>query len=141
MAANPDVTVRPSTAMEGRSQETKGDDAPRARERVMSPAVDIFEDDQRITVLADIPGVSREGLDVRVDRNNLVIEGAMAIDPPPGMQALYADVQAMKYRRDFTLTGELDAEHIDATLKDGVLTVHIPKRKEFRTRKIQVNVA
>jgi HSP20 family molecular chaperone IbpA len=64
----------------------------------------------------------------------------MQIDMPTGMAALYADLQTTKYRRTFVLSGELETERIEATLKDGLLTVHIPKRVEFRTRKIKVNV-
>jgi HSP20 family molecular chaperone IbpA len=57
------------------------------------------------------------------------------------MSALYADLQTTKYRRTFTLSSELDSERIAANLKDGLLTVRIPKRAEFRTRKIRVDVA
>jgi len=64
----------------------------------------------------------------------------MQIDMPTGMAALYADLQTTKYRRTFVLSGELETERIEATLKDGLLTVRIPKRVEFRTRKIKVNV-
>ena len=53
---------------------------------------------------------------------------------------LYADLKTTKYRRTFVLGGELETERIEATLKDGLLTVRIPKRVEFRTRKIKVNV-
>jgi HSP20 family molecular chaperone IbpA len=57
------------------------------------------------------------------------------------MSALYADLQTTKYRRTFALSGELETERIAASLKDGLLTVRIPKRAEFRTRKIKVDVA
>ena len=94
-----------------------------------------------ITVHADMPGVTRQGLSIQADRNNLVIEGEASIDLPAGMEALYADVQATRYRRSFALSGELDTERIEATLKDGVLTLTIPKRAEFRPRKIEVRTA
>ena len=94
----------------------------------------------QITVQAEMPGVSKEGLNVQADRNNLVIEGRIGLTMPPGMAALYADLQTTKYRRTFVLSGELHTEHIAATLKDGLLTVRIPKRVEFRTRKIKVEV-
>jgi HSP20 family protein len=102
------------------------------------PAVDVFEDNHGITVQAEMPGVSKERLNVQADRNNLLIEGDAAINMPQGMEALYADVQATKYRRSFVLSGELETEKIEANLKDGVLTVRIPKRSEFRPRKIEV---
>lgn len=110
----------------------------REDELALVPAVDIFEDAHGITVQAEMPGVSKERLNVQADRNSLLIEGDSAIDMPQGMEALYADVQATKYRRSFVLSGELATEQIEANLKDGVLTVRIPKRAEVRPRKIEV---
>jgi HSP20 family protein len=66
------------------------------------------------------------------------IEGDARIDMPEGMEALYADVRTPRYRRSFTLSGELETGQIDASLKDGVLTVRIPKRAEVRPRRIEV---
>ena len=108
--------------------------------RPWSPAVDIFEDAQQITVQAEMPGVSKDTLNVQADRNELLIEGDMQIDMPMGMAALYADLQTTKYRRTFVLSGELETERIEATLRDGLLTVRIPKLVAFRTRKIKDNV-
>ena len=107
---------------------------------VMQPPVDIFEDPQGIMVVAEMPGVSKERLNVQADRNTLTIEGEAAIDMPQGMEAIHADVQSTRYSRSFTLSAELDCEAIDANLKNGVLTVRIPKRREFRPRKIEVRV-
>jgi len=131
MTPNQDVATQESTTVE-----TK----PRERALVLIPAVDIFEDAHQITVQAEMPGVSRDTLSVQADRNELLIEGDMQINMPTGMAALYADLQTTKYRRTFVLSGELETERIEATLKDGLLTVRIPKRVEFRTRKIKVNV-
>jgi HSP20 family molecular chaperone IbpA len=103
--------------------------------------VDVFEDAHGITVQAEMPGVSKDRLNVQADRNSLVIEGDAQIEMPAGMEALYADVQATKYRRSFVLSGELETDRIEANLKDGVLTVRIPKRAEFRPRKIEVHAA
>ena len=116
--------------------------AAKAREEslALAPAVDIYENAQGITVQADMPGVSRDGLSIQADRNSLVIEGNAVIDVPAAMEAIHADVQVTRYRRSFALSGELDAERIEATLKDGVLTLRIPKRAEFRPRKVEVRV-
>ena len=123
------------------SQESAGvEKTARERAPVLIPAVDIFEDAQQITVQAEMPGVSKDTLNVQADRNELLIEGDMQIDMPMGMAALYADLQTTKYRRTFVLSGELETERIEATLRDGLLTVRIPKLVAFRTRKIKVNV-
>jgi HSP20 family molecular chaperone IbpA len=113
----------------------------RDEEMALAPAVDIFEDAHGITVQAEMPGVAKDRLTVQADRNALLIEGEAQIDMPKGMEALYADVQATRYRRSFVLSGELEPERIEASLKDGVLTVRIPKRAEFRPRKIEVRAA
>jgi HSP20 family protein len=113
----------------------------REDELTLAPPVDIFEDAHGITVQAELPGVAKDRLNVQADRNNLLIEGDVAIDMPSGMEAVYADVQATRYRRSFVLSGELETERIEASLKDGLLTVRIPKRAEFRPRKTEVRTA
>jgi len=109
-------------------------------EAVIRPPVDIFEDAAGITLVADMPGVSRERLNLQVDHDSLIVEGAAGIDMPEGMEALYADVRLTQYKRSFALSSELDAGAIDATLRDGVLRVRIPRRAEVQPRKIEVRV-
>jgi HSP20 family protein len=106
----------------------------------MQPPVDIFEDAHGIVVMAEMPGVSKDRLNVQTDRNSLTIEGEAVIDIPQGMEPIHADVQYTRYSRTFVLSAELDSEAIDAKLKDGVLTIRIPKRSEFRPRKVEVRV-
>ena len=110
-------------------------------EVTLRPQVDVFEDASGITLLADMPGVSRDRLNLQVDSETLLIEGDAQIDMPKGMEATYADVRATRYRRSFTLSNELETGKINANLKDGVLKVTIPKREEVRPRRIDVKVA
>ena len=110
----------------------------REQELVLAPAVDVFENSHGITVQAEMPGVSKDQLSIQADRNNLTIEGEAAIDLPDGMEALYADLQSTRYRRSFLLSGELETDRIEANLKDGLLTLRIPKRAEHKPRKIEV---
>jgi HSP20 family protein len=129
MAESKEVTTRRS-----------GDVEKRAPETVLRAPVDIFEDAEGITLLADMPGVDREHLNLEVANDALTVEGEVKIDMPQDMEALYADVRSTRYRRSFSLSGELETGEIDATLKDGVLRVRIPKRAEARPRKIKVRV-
>ena len=127
------------------SQEMKtregGEMQPRSEQDVfLRPAVDIYEGGNEITVRADMPGVTRDRLQVQVDGNNLAIEGQAAIDMLEGMESLHADVRTTRFRRSFTLSNELDAGNINAEMKDGVLTLHLPKRAELQPRKIEVSV-
>lgn len=108
------------------------------QEQTILPAVDIFENESGITVQADMPGVSRDRLNVHIDSDTLVIEGLAEIPMPEGMDAMYADIRAKRYQRSFSLSRELDTEGIEAGLKDGVLTLRIPKREEHRPRRIEV---
>ncbi len=128
-AGNNEVSTREASGTQTREPET-----------VLRPAVDIYEDADGITLLADMPGVDRERLNLEVDRDALTIEGVARIDLPEGMEPLYADVRSTRYRRSFSLSGELATEEIKASLRDGVLSVHIPKRAEVRPRKIEVRV-
>jgi HSP20 family molecular chaperone IbpA len=107
-------------------------------ERMLRPPVDISEDAEGITLVADMPGVNSDRLDVHVDNDTLLIEGQAKIDMPEGMEPLYADVHATHYRRSFALSSELDTTGIDASLDNGVLSVRIPKRAEVKPRKIEV---
>ena len=119
------------------STKTAGD----ANERPVSPAIDVFEDAGGITLLADMPGVSRDNLDVRLDGETLTVEGTLQLDLPQGMRALWAEVQAPRFRRVFTLSRELDAARIEANLKDGVLNLRVPKSAHAQPRRIEVTTA
>ncbi len=88
-----------------------------------------------------MPGVSKERLRLQVDKDALLVEGDIQFPMPEGMEALYADVRATRYSRSFALSSELDIDGIDASLKDGVLRLRIPKRAEVRPREIEVRVA
>ena len=112
----------------------------REREYTIRPVVDIFENENGITMLADLPGVSNERLNLQVDKDTLRIAGDAAIGAAQGMEPLWAEVRTTRYERAFTLSAELDAENISAAMKHGVLTVNIPKRAEVRPRKIKVRV-
>ncbi len=110
------------------------------QELAIRPAADIFEDESGITVQADMPGVSKDRLEIKIDSDTLTIEGELEIAMAEGMEALYADVRATRYQRSFSLSSELDAEKTEAGLKDGVLTLRIPKRAQYQPRKIEVRV-
>ena len=134
MASNSDVSS------------TTGNDSVRERrasstETPLRPPVDIREDNEGITLCADMPGVSKEQLELRIEANTLIVEGSAQLELPEEAEALYADVRASCYRRAFALSSELDTDKIDANLKDGVLTVRIPKRGKLRPRRIDIQAA
>ena len=104
------------------------------------PPVDVYEDEHGITLLADLPGVSRERLGVRVNGDSLVIEANAEVAGPRDLELVYGEAQVPAFRREFTLSRELDASRIEAQLKDGVLRLAIPKAEEAKPRRIEVRV-
>jgi HSP20 family molecular chaperone IbpA len=129
-----DDTTQMTSSEEKKLREAK------EQEPAILPAVDIFEDESGITLQADMPGVSRERLDIQIDGESLTITGHAEIPVPDNMDALYADIRSTRYRRSFSLSRELDADNVSATLKEGVLTLRIPKREEHKPRKIEVHI-
>jgi HSP20 family molecular chaperone IbpA len=131
------VAPRDSHSASAQQPQSRG----RTAEAANRAAVDIFEDSDGITLEADMPGVSKDRLTLRIDGDTLVLEGKAQFELPEGSEAFYADVRSNSYRRNFVLSRELDTSHVQAQLKDGVLKVRIPKRAELRPRKIEVQGA
>ena len=102
------------------------------------PAVDVFEDENGITVAADLPGVSREDLTLRVDGDTLTLEGRVSLGESQNLDAVYAEVRVAKYKRSFVLSRDLDTSKIDASLKNGVLILQVPKLEQAKPRRIPV---
>ena len=122
-----------------RAQQLSQQQQQQLAQRAMLPAVDVFEDESSITVLADMPGVPKDALEIKVEGDALSIEGAVQPATPDGLEAVYAELRTGRFRRTFTLSRELDTARIDAGLKDGVLTLRIPKMAHAQPRRIQVS--
>ena len=103
------------------------------------PPVDIFEDESGFTVIADMPGVSKDQLNVRVTGDSLLIEGTTSVPDIGSVELVYGEVQIPQYRRSFTLSRELDPGKIEASLNNGVLRLRIPKGEEAKPRRIDVS--
>ncbi|HOL38290.1 MAG: Hsp20/alpha crystallin family protein [Proteobacteria bacterium] len=115
---------------------------PAARnEATLLPSVNVIEDAAGITLYADMPGVPKDRVTLRVEDDQLSIEGEMQLALPPDMQPLHAEVQRARYHRAFTLSKELDADQVSAEMNQGVLRVRIPKAAHAQPRRVQVQVA
>jgi HSP20 family molecular chaperone IbpA len=116
-------------------------EAERATRRVtLTPAVDIFEDAHGITLLADLPGVPKEKLDIQVHDGNLTIEAESVVPMPSKLVLSHAEMRAPYFSRRFTVSEDFETSKIEASLKDGVLTLTILRRDEAKPRRIEVNV-
>jgi HSP20 family protein len=124
----------PQAPQEKRNQQDR-------RELAMLPPVDVIEDASGITLLADLPGVAREKLNVQFDADSLTIEGDVSLDMPGGLESSHAEVRLPRYRRVFSLSKELDTENTSAEFKNGVLKLRIPKAAHVQPRRIEVRPA
>ena len=117
----------------------KGADA--RSEATLLPPVDVVEDASGITLYADLPGVPKDKLSLRVEAGTLTIEGEVALPVPEGMEATHAEVSLPRYRRAFTLSKELDVDKVAAELNNGVLKLRIPKAAHAQPKRIEVRVS
>jgi HSP20 family protein len=108
---------------------------------VLRPPVDVIEDATGITLIADLPGVSKDNLHVRYESQSLTIEAAMTLDLPADMEPRHAEIRHQHYERTFALSRELNAQEATAELSNGVLRLRIPKSHEAVPRKIPVTAA
>ncbi len=104
------------------------------------PQVDVIEDTNGISVYADLPGVSKDTLNIQVDGDTLTIEGEVKLDLPENMDARYVEVSRPRYKRVFTLSKDLDTEKVSAKYEHGVLTLRIPKAEHAQPRRIDIQV-
>jgi len=102
------------------------------------PPVDIIEDQDGITLRADLPGVTREGLNIDVNADTLTIEGTVKLGESREIQNVYAEIRVAQFKRSFVLSRDLETGRIDAAMKNGVLTLRIPKHEKAKPRRIPV---
>lgn len=108
------------------------------RRMTLTPAVDVFEDSQGVTLWADLPGVTKDRLDVKVHDGNLFIEAEAVVPTPAGLRLQHAEIREPHFARAFSLGADLDVSKVDANLTDGVLKLTIPRREEARPRRVEV---
>jgi len=109
--------------------------------RVFLPAVDIFETPEVLVLVADMPGVAANKVTVDLKDNHLVISGEVAPPFGPGETMLKAEYFTGDFQRDFQLGSMVDQAKIEATMKDGVLRLVLPKVEKAKPRKIEVKTA
>lgn len=116
---------------------------PHGTERIQSrkvyvPLVDIIESEHVLQLISDMPGVDEQGVDVTIEKNILTITGKVSGDVPEGYKLSYEEYGIGDYERSFTLPNEIDRDAIQATMKDGLLRLTLPKVKQAVARKVAV---
>ncbi len=104
---------------------------------VFVPPVDIYETNDALVLLADMPGVSNDGVEIHLEDSELTIRGKVA-NEPSGLSPIYTEYRSGDYYRSFTLSNVIDQDKIEASMKNGVLKVILPKAEAARPRKIEV---
>jgi HSP20 family molecular chaperone IbpA len=120
-------------------QASQARDERAANDAALVPPVQVIENAQGITLYADLPGVSKDSLELNIEHDTVTIEGRLALDVPEGLEVTHAEVSIPRFRRVFTLSKELDANKIAAELVNGVLTLRIPKAEHAQPRRIPVS--
>ncbi len=138
MTTTPELIDRPAVADTPAPHAAAANPSQPRRGPTVAPAVDIAEDAHGITLWADLPGVAKEALEVRVHEGRLTIDAQAAMRQTEGLRAQHAEWRTPRYLRSFAVSPHLDTTRIEANLRDGVLTLRIPRRAEALPRKIEV---
>jgi HSP20 family protein len=109
--------------------------------KVFVPRVDICETKDAIVLLADMPGVDEKSIDITLEKNVLTLSGRVEPDTYEGYRAAYTEYEAGDYERAFTLSDEINRDRIEASVKNGVLRLTLPKAEPVKLRKINVKSA
>jgi HSP20 family molecular chaperone IbpA len=114
----------------------------RTREtRLFVPRVDIYESKDDINLIADIPGADQDSIEITLEKNILTIEARVVTEKPVDFSLTYAEYGIGDFKRKFTLSNEIDKDRINAVVKDGVLSLKMPKAGPAKAQKIEVKSA
>lgn len=116
---------------------TNGSEVAQAKHTFV-PQVDIWESDDAVTIVADMPGVDESGVDITLDKNVLSIHGSAAEMKSDGYDLAYGEYRVGDYRRKFSLSNEINLSKIEANMNGGVLKIHLPKVDIVQTKRIAV---
>ena len=131
MATQPELQVQQKREVEQKQEST-------IPARQFLPVTDIFETDQALTLVLEMPGVKKENVDVRVENDVLTIDGRVEFSNYEGLQPIYTEYNVGNYLRSFQLSSKIDQAGINAQLKDGIMTLVLPKAETAKPRKISV---
>jgi len=132
MASQQDLQVQHKREMEKKQETT-------VSWRTYLPVTDIFETDQALTVVLEMPGVGKDAVEVSVDDDILTIDGRIDYSKYEGLQPVYTEYNVGHYTRSFQLSSKIEQGNISAELKDGVMTLVLPKAEKAKPRQIKIN--
>lgn len=125
--------------MEVKKEEVPTEESERTREcQCFVPRADIYETEENIVVLLDMPGIEKEEIDVSLEKNTLTVNGYVKVETPKGYSLALNEYRLGDYERSFRISNQIDREGIEAEYKEGVLRLTLPKAEEAKERKIPV---
>lgn len=125
--------------MEVKKQEAPTEESERTREcQCFVPRADIYETEDDIVVLLDMPGIEKDEIGVSLEKNTLTVNGYVKIEAPEGYSLALNEYRLGDYERSFRISNQIDREGIEAEYNDGVLRLTLPKAEEAKERKIPV---
>ena len=134
MSENTELQVQ-----DAEKQEVEETGAERIRDRkAFVPRVDIYETDDQIVLVADMPGVHRDSVEITLEKSLLTVNGYVEPEAPEGYDIAYAEYDVGDFERSFRLSNQIDQAKIEAAVKDGILRLVLPKIGPAKTRKIAV---
>ena len=107
--------------------------------RAFMPSADIFETEDALTVVLEMPGVSKDNIDVSVENDILTVEGRIDFGKYEGLRPVYGEYNVGPFRRSFRLSSRIDQGKINAEMRDGVITLALPKAAEAKPRRITIS--
>jgi HSP20 family molecular chaperone IbpA len=131
MSGNQELAVREKKELVSKEEKT-------VPGRYYAPFADIYETDEALRVVMEVPGVERKDVNVALENDVLRVDARIDFSKYEGMEPVYTEYNVGHYTRSFTLSNKIDQEHISAQLEDGVLTLTLPKAKEAQPRRIQI---
>ena len=131
MATNQELQVQQKRELENKEEAT-------TPTRVFAPIADIYETNDALTVILEMPGVEKNNVDIRVEDDILRVNGQLDLSKYKGLLPLYTEYNIGNYSRNFRLSNKIDQNKIAAELKDGVLWLTLPKAEEAKPRTIEI---
>jgi HSP20 family protein len=131
MAAQQELQVRQKQEVEKAQESTRP-------MRAFLPTTDIFETDDALTMLLEMPGVDRENIEISVENGVLTVEGKINFSKYEGLQPVYSEYNIGPFRRTFRISSRIDQDKIKAEMQGGVITLVLPKAEEAKPRRIDV---
>jgi len=109
--------------------------------RAFMPNADIFDTEDALTVVLEMPGVDRDNINISIENGVLTVEGKINFAKYEGLQPVYSEYNVGPYRRSFRISSRIDQDKISAEMRDGVITLMLPKAEEAKPRRIEVRTA